>query len=269
MIIDSHVHIGELGGFHMKPEHVIHSMEKYGVDYSLVSSGTAVEFDEQHGSLPEDWPYDQYSANLPTVEMARQYDGRIGVAVWCKPHTEGVNARLLRLLDEGCAYIKALKIHPYHSMMPVNAPQMQPYLRLAAERRIPMVVHSAGDEWSQPRYVYEAAKAFPDVTFVMVHMGLCTDNTQAIELIGSLPNLYGDTTWVRPEAALRLVKKYGAEKLLFGSDNPIDGEDTYAHPFYRTYFGAFKEWVTPEEYELIMHGNAERLFGLSISEKST
>ena len=38
---------------------------------------------------------------------------------------------------------------------------------------------------------------------------------EAIELIGSLPNLYGDTAWVRPESGLKLIKKYGAHKLLF------------------------------------------------------
>ena len=38
MIIDSHVHIGSIGRFDMKPEYVIDSMERYGIDYSLVSS---------------------------------------------------------------------------------------------------------------------------------------------------------------------------------------------------------------------------------------
>lgn len=262
MIIDSHVHIGELGPFDMKPEYVIASMEKYGVDYSLVSSGAAAEFDDQHHSLPDDWPYDQYSANMLTVGMARQYEGKIGVAVWCRPHTEGVNERFLQLLEEGGGYIKALKFHPFYSMLPMTAPEIQPYLALAGERGLPVVVHSSADEWSQPKYVYEAAKAHPEVDFVMVHLGLCSDNREAIELVGALPNLYGDTTWVRPESGLQLVRKYGAHKLLFGSDNPIDGVDTYAHPFYRTYFGEFKDWVTSDEYELIMHGNAERLFHL-------
>ena len=32
MIIDSHVHIGSIGRFDMKPEYVIDSMERYGID---------------------------------------------------------------------------------------------------------------------------------------------------------------------------------------------------------------------------------------------
>ncbi len=262
MIIDSHVHIGQFGRFDMRPEYVINSMKKYGIDYSLVSSGVAVEFDEDHNPLPGDWKYDQYSANMLTIDFARRNEGRIGALIWCRPKTEGFDEDFVRLVDDGGSCIKGLKFHPYYSMLPMTALQIEPYLSFAAERGFPVMIHSADDEFSQPKFVYEAAKAHPNVNFIMAHIGLGTDNDDAIELIGALPNLYGDTAWVRPESGLKLVKKYGAQKLLFGTDNPIDGEDTYAHPFYKAYFGEFKEQVSRGDYELIMHGNAERLFNL-------
>lgn len=262
MIIDSHVHIGLLAGRDMRPELLLHSMETYGIDYALVSSGAAIEFDDAGQPFPADRRHDQYAANAPAVAMAREHPDKIGVSVWCMPHTEGLDYRFLQLLADGGDVIKGLKFHPYHSRTPMTDPSVQPYLALAEERGLPVSVHTAADEWSSCRFAYEAARAFPAVNFIMVHMGLCTDNAEAIALIGSLPNLYGDTTWVPPEAARKLVERFGAHKLLFGTDSPIDGEDTYAHPFYRTYFGAFKEWVTPEDYDRIMCGNAQRLFGL-------
>ena len=261
-IIDEHVHIGELGRFDMRPSYVIESMERYGISYSLVSSGLGVEFDEKHQPLPENWEYTQYSGNLLTVEFARQYDGKIGVLPWCKPHTEGFNDEFEKLLREGGQYIKGLKIHPFYSMLPMTAPAIEPYLSYAAEKELPVLIHTACDEFSQPKFVYEASKAHPNVNFIMAHVGLGTDNNEAIELIGSLPNLYGDTAWVKPESGLKLMKKYGAHKLLFGTDNPIDGVDTYAHPFYHTYFNEFREWVSSDDYELLMHGNTERLYHL-------
>lgn len=262
MIIDAHVHIGSFGRFDMKPEYVIESMEKYGIAYSLVSSGASCEFTEEHEPLPDDWEFTQYSSNMLAVDFARENDGKIGVLPWCKPNTEGLDDEFSKLIQDGGKYIKGLKFHPYYSMLPMTALQIAPYLAFAAERKFPVLVHSADDEWSQPKFVYEAAKTHPNVNFIMAHVGLGTDNEEAIELIGSLPNLYGDTAWVKPESGLKLVKKYGAQKLLFGTDNPIDGVDTYAHPFYKEYFGEFKEKVSPDDYELIMHGNAERLFNL-------
>ena len=69
-----------------------------------------------------------------------------------------------------------------------------------------MVTHTANDEESSPRVCYEVALKYPDVNFVMFHMGLATDNLEAIELISRLPNLYGDTSWVKPEMVLEAIR---------------------------------------------------------------
>lgn len=37
-----------------------------------------------------------------------------------------------------------------------------------------------------------------------------------------------------------MIRKCGVDKLLFGTDSPIDGVDTYAYDFYKTYFNDFK-----------------------------
>ena len=101
-------------------------------------------------------------------------------------------------------------------------------------------------------------------------MDLGSDNSQAIELLGRLSNLYGDTTWVPVESTLKAIKKWGSEKILFGSDNPIDGKDTYLHnktgdrSLYQQYFNEFQAMVSKEDYENIMYKNAERLFGIKI-----
>lgn len=50
------------------------------------------------------------------------------------------------------------------------------------------------------------ALKYPNVNFVMCHMGLATDNQEAIELIAKLPNLYGDTAWVRADMVYQAIK---------------------------------------------------------------
>ena len=111
------------------------------------------------------------------------------------------------------------------------------------------------------------AKKYPEVRFVMAHAQLGSeDNSQAIECLKEgLPNLYADCAWVRPQFALQIIKECGADKLLFGSDNPIDGLDTYAHPeFYGIYFNEFKNMVTEEEYTKLMKDNAVKVYKLNL-----
>lgn len=262
MIIDMHVHIGDFEQFSMKPETVLESMNKYGIAHSVISCGVCGEFDDKRVEIPRTDENCQYGGTMQAVDFARANPGRITVLPWCKPHTEGFNEEFVKVVEENIDIIKGLKFHPFYSMMPMTSLHIEPYLAFAEQHRLPVMVHSASDEWSQPRFVYEAAKTHPNVNFIMAHIGLESDNEEAIELIGSLPNLYGDTAWVKPESGLKLVKKYGAHKLLFGTDNPIDGVDTYSHPFYKEYFGEFKNNVSSDDYELIMHGNAERIFDL-------
>jgi predicted TIM-barrel fold metal-dependent hydrolase len=91
-------------------------------------------------------------------------------------------------------------------------------------------------------------------------MGLVTDNLEAIELISKLPNLYGDTTWVKPENVLLAIEKCGTDKILFGTDNPIDGIDTLGKPNYQEIINNFKTILSETEYENLMYKNAQKVF---------
>lgn len=61
----------------------------------------------------------------------------------------------------------------------------------------------------------------------MVHMGLGTDNKEAIDLLEKVDNLYGDTTWVPMDTTLEVIRRYGEERMVWGTDSPIDGVNTY------------------------------------------
>ncbi len=96
-------------------------------------------------------------------------------------------------------------------------------------------------------HLYNAAKRHPSIDFVMVHMDLGTDNKAALDLLGTLPNLYGDTTWVPVSTTVEAIRRYGSKKMLFGTDNPIDGPDTLLHnktgerSLYQQYFHELRE----------------------------
>ena len=56
--------------------------------------------------------------------------------------------------------------------------------------------------------------------------------------------------------------------VMFGSDNPIDGVDTYAYnsygepSVYKQYFDDLKEMISYEDYENLMDKTARYLFGI-------
>lgn len=272
MIIDTHVHIGKGLEFDLRPEDVLYSMDRYGIDFSLVSGIEGAEFDHHGRPLPVQIP--QNDVFKKTLEFVCKYPERIGLLVWVKPRFEKIDAEFVRLLEENRSLIYGFKLHPYHSRVAPDDPVLEPLYELAREYRLPVVSHTGGCEEARSVHLYNAAKKHPDIGFVMVHMDLGTDNSEAIRLLGEADNLYGDTTWVPVKSTLTAVERWGSGKIMFGSDNPIDGKDTYYcnrtgdRSLYQEYFNEFRAMISPEDYDNIMYRNAARLFGIGHGEET-
>lgn len=271
MIIDTHVHFGSFIGFEMPQESILYSMEKYHIDYSIVSNSEAAEVDQNQKPIPKELQHSQRECIEKTLAFVRQNPHKIGAALWVKPAAEGANQEFQDLLEENLSDILAIKVHPYHSKIAFDAPQVEAYIKLAQKYHLPVITHTGnGDEDSCVR-VFRMAQKYPDVKFIMAHMGLGTDNKEAIDLLAQQPNLYGDTTWVSVESTLAAIKRCGSERILFGSDNPIDGKDTYFcnrtgdRSLYQQYFNEFKGLVSTEDYENIFFKNALRVFNIPIA----
>jgi predicted TIM-barrel fold metal-dependent hydrolase len=87
--------------------------------------------------------------------------------------------------------------------------------------RLPVLV----DIISRPEVVDMFAPEYPDVNFIIAHLGSFTDDwrahQQVIYQLARYPNVYADTSGVRQFGYLvQAIKKAGARKLLFGSDGP-------------------------------------------------
>ena len=270
MIIDTHVHIGSMIGFDMPVENVLYSMDRYGIDFSLVSDIEAAEFDHRGNPVPPEWQKSQNEVFRDTLRAAAEHPDRIGALPWLKIASERPDDTFRALLDEYRSLVYGFKLHPFHSRTAPDNPSLEPIYRLAAEYDLPIVSHTGGCEEARSIHLYNAAKAHPELSFVMVHMDLGTDNREALDLLGRLPNLYGDTTWVPVSTTCEAIRRWGSGKMLFGSDNPIDGRDTYLHnpvgdrSLYQQYFHELKAMLSADDYDNLMYRNAARLFHIQI-----
>ena len=268
MIIDTHAHIGTLPPFDMKLGELLRSMERFGIDFSLFSSIEGAENDHQGTPVPPAYQKPQNRLLREALDAAKTAPDRLGVLAWMRIRQELPDEGFVRLLRENRDLIYGLKLHPFHSRTAPDEERLEPVYRLAAEYGLPVVSHTGGCEEARSVHLYNVAKRHPEIDFVMVHMDLGTDNREALRLLGELPNLYGDTTWVPLATTLEAIRRYGSEKMLFGTDNPIDGEETLLHnplgerSLYQQYFHELKELLPAEDYDNLMYKNAQRVFGI-------
>ena len=268
MIIDMHTHIGKVMEFEMPAENLIKSMEKYNIDLSITSNCEAAGFDHNQKPLPYTMQKSQEESFQLAIDFAREHMGKIAIMPWIKPHFEGVTPQLIEQIRDNLDITVGIKLHPVHSLININSPQMEPYLQLAERFDLPVLVHTGTSPESTCESVYECAVKHPNIKFILGHMGLGSDNSDAIKFIKKQPNLYGDTAWVPVESTVKAIKECGSEKILFGTDNTIDGVDTLAvnplgeRSLYQQYFNELKDMITPKEYANLMYKNSIRLFKL-------
>ena len=72
MIIDTHTHIGVLPPFYMTADMLLGSMERYGIDFSLVSNIEGAENDHRGDPVPKEWQTPQNELLRRTLAVAKK-----------------------------------------------------------------------------------------------------------------------------------------------------------------------------------------------------
>jgi len=272
MIIDSHTHIGHIlypvgknRVSNLPAEQLIEAMDKYSINQALVSSIEGAEFDSEKNPAPPGKQIPQLQSFKNLVKIIRQHDGTLPgspglkALLWIKPHTEDVTPALVQFIEENRDCIAGFKMHPALSNMSFRDERFLPYLKLADNLSMPVQVHTENDGRSDPAFVEQVAADFPGLDFVMVHMGLNTDNTEAIRIIRDNANIYGDTCEVEIDNVFKAMEVCGSEKILFGTDAIVHGTDTYKG--YLPLIHELRSRPDKNDADNILYENCLRLFG--------
>lgn len=231
-------------------------MKKYHISYSLVSNCDAAE----RTSVGRLVNKDTLKALKETVSFVKKDPEHLGALVWFRGR-EKITPELLDYIEKNKKYIHGLKFHPWCAKLKINAKTVRPWIELARKLDYPILVHTATDCWSDIKYLKLVADEYKDVKFVAAHMQLMSDNKAALKVLKTTPNVYADTAWVDMKIAAKVMKTIGEDRIMFGTDNPIDGLDTLNNPMYEDYF-TNKAKLSPRQMKKLMADNAISLYRL-------
>lgn len=248
-IIDSHVHCGKWTNDIFSTDDVIKFFNrkfnngKDTIDRVIISNLDCII------NTKNKTPYqDEISGNIKLLKECLNNDKLVPFVV-CQPGY-GSAANIELLLNRYPKLIKGLKFHPACLNLPANDIKYLPYMELAEKYHKPCLFHSEvitdkNNKFirtgvSDPEFIYETAKKFPNVPVILGHMGL--GGSEAHEagiktLINSIEQedakLYADLAWVdwdnpkKPhiveviDKLLNSTKGDKTERLLFGTDAPL------------------------------------------------
>ncbi|MBP1559190.1 MAG: amidohydrolase [Oscillospiraceae bacterium] len=157
--------------------------------------------------------------------------------------------------------LRGVKLHADIQAIAADDPRCMKIYAICQERGLPMLLHT-GDHrfnYSNPKRIAHVLESFPNLTVVGAHLGGWSVWDEAEHILPGHPNFYVDCSSsmyaLSPEKTLEIIRTYGAERVLYGTDFPMWPMEKEIQRF-------FDLALTKEEQELILHKNAEKLFGI-------
>ncbi len=260
MIIDIHTHVFP-DNIAEKASYGIEAF--YGIDVqnngrleNLLKTADDAGVDKVVIHSPATTPHQVTSINNFIYECTQKYPDRVIGFMTMHPDFENINQEVERCIGLG---LKGLKLHPDFQRFNIDDKKAL-YIYEAIAGRLPLLVHT-GDfryQWSKPYRMAKVMEEFPSMTVIGAHFGGWSEWDDAVCAFKG-KNVYVDTSSsmyrIPLNYAEELIRSYGVDHVLFGSDYPMwNSKDELE------YIDRLN--LTHEEKELILHGNAERILNL-------
>jgi len=178
------------------------------------------------------------------------------------PGLEDVQGEVDRIIGMG---LRGIKLHPEFQNFAIDDEDMIPIYK-AAEGRLPILFHmgDANRDSSSPVRLARIIDKFPELVVIAAHFGgYHMWDLSCRYLVGK--RIYMDTSsslaYISPEKATYMIRKHGADKMLFGSDYPMWDHKEELERFLRLQ-------LTEDERRAVLFNNANRLLSGSVKKAS-
>ena len=204
-LFDAHVHVGrDIDGFVAPYEDLMAFLARDGVRRAF-----AFCMDEPDREPAFRAPNDR------TLEAAERSVGvlipfvRLNLA-------EGPIEEATRCLDRGA---RGIKLHPRAQGFLLNDERLAPVFALAAERRVPILIHGGRGLPPIADHLARLVDSYPEAQLIIAHAGIA-DLAGLSEAFGGRPGVYFDTSVWSPIDLLDMFQRVSPEQVLYASDFP-------------------------------------------------
>ncbi len=207
MIVDAHCTIGLGRQYHFSAGELVQKMDQAGIDQAVV------------GPVDEHITVYNREGNNFILAAVHAFPGRlIGFATANPWYGDPAVTELRRAFDaglRGLTFNTALQGYFIHDEL------VHPLIQVAAEYQAPVYFHTATPIFALPFQLAELARCFPEVNFIMGHLGAADFWTDVVPAASQSANIYLETSLRSGVATIRnAVQAVGAGRVLFGSSAP-------------------------------------------------
>lgn len=262
-IVDCHCHVypdkiadkavESIGGFYDLP------MFYDGKASTLIEYGSAVGIKHYIIFSVATTPAQVQSINRFIADTVASSGGLMTGLGTLHPDSDNIEDDVEQIISLG---LKGVKMHPDFQKFRIDDEKCDRIYSLC-RGRLPVYLHTGDSryEFSNPDNMLPILEKYPELIVIGAHFGGWSCWKEAAEKLSKYKNFYVDCSssfdWLSTEEARELVRSYGADRVLFGTDFPMWSHKKELDAF-------FKMGLTEEEQKKILNENAIRLFSLEI-----
>jgi predicted TIM-barrel fold metal-dependent hydrolase len=240
-IFDAHVHLGnDIDGFRGSYDELEKELDSYGASRCFMF---CMDEPDRHPGFR--------APNDRTLEHAARSKGRFIPFVRLDLAEDPIG-EAERCLDLGA---RGIKLHPRAQRFLLNDERLEPVFALAAERRVPILIHGGRGLPPIADHLHRLVDAHPEAQLIIAHAGIADLAALASHFSGKAGVFFDTSVW-SPIDLLDFHHQVPPEQVLYASDYPYGRQPSSLLIALRT---AIQAGLNEEDVRSMLAGNANRI----------
>jgi predicted TIM-barrel fold metal-dependent hydrolase len=204
-IFDAHVHLGhDIDGFRGDYDELERIQRRFGISRAFMF---CLDEPDRHPAFR--------AANDRTLAFAERSNGRLIPFVRLDLAERPVE-EATRCLDRGA---RGIKLHPRAQRFLLNDERLAPVFELAAERRVPILIHGGRGLPPIADHLSRLVDRYPEAQLIIAHGGIA-DLAALADFFAGRAGVFFDTSVWSPVDLLDFYHQISPEQVLYASDYP-------------------------------------------------
>ena len=240
-IFDAHVHLGnDVDGMSGDHDELVRIMDRYGISRAFMF---CMDEPDRHPAFR--------APNDRTLAHAERSEGRLLPFVRLDLGEQPID-EAVRCLDRGA---RGIKLHPRAQRFLLNDERLAPVFALAAERRVPILIHGGRGLPPIAADLARLVEAHPEAQLIIAHAGIA-DLGGLMGAFAGKAGVFFDTSAWSPIDLLDFYRQVSPEQVLYASDYPYGQQPASLLIALRT---ARLADYGDEQIRGMLSGNADRI----------
>lgn len=240
-IFDAHLHLGhDIDGMIGDYDQLEALMAEYGISRAFMF---CLDEPDRHPGFR--------AANDRTLAFAERSNGRLIPFVRLDLNESPIE-EARRCLDAGA---RGIKLHPRAQRFTSTDERLAPVFELAAERRVPILIHAGRGLPPIADGLRTLADRYPEATLILAHAGIADMAHLAHAMAGRKGVFFDTSTW-SPIDLLDFYRQVPSQQVVYASDYPYGQQPSSLLIAVKT---AIRAGYGEEELRAMLAGNANAL----------